>query len=438
MTGAMKTAQSEVSPDSEQIRDSDLAHLLHPWAPIERARDEPLIFRSGRGITLTDIDGNEYLDAASGLINVNLGYGRDDLVAAAAEAIQQLSYGTLFYGRGSVPAARLASKLAEITPAGLNRFFFTVGGSDANDTVIKLVRHYNLLRGRPEKQHIIGRRQSYHGMTIGGWSLTGDEGLWKDFGERLPGFSHIDQPADAADAALLEEEILRIGPERVAAFVGEPISMPARINIPPDGYWQRIRAICDEYDVLLSIDEVITGFGRTGRMFAVEHWGVRPDFIQLSKGITSGYLPLGAVGVTDEVIDFIAAGGRLSHGFTSGGHVASCSVALATMEIMEREDLVERSAVAGAYLLRRLEELVERHDLFIRARGLGLLAAIDLDAGVDAEVRTRLAEGVLRRGVLVRPYDDRGTMGFAPSLVVTEAEVDEIVSRVDAAADAAA
>lgn len=381
-----------------------------------------------------DIDGNEWLDAAAGLLNVNVGYGRAELAEAAANALRQLSYGNLFFGRGSVHAAELVGTLAAITPPQINRFFLTLGGSDATDTSIKLVRYYNVTNGRPTKLHIIGRMQSYHGMSLGAWSVTGDEALWENFGPRLPGFSHISQPSADRGAEALEEEILRVGPENVAAFLAEPISMPARVNVPPDDYWPGIREVCDRYDVLLVADEVITGFGRTGRMFAMDHWGVVPDLVQMSKGLTSGYAPLGAVGIADRVAEALSNERDLFHGFTAAGHPSACAVAVENIRIVQTEALVEKSRLRGEYFRHELESLVGRSEAFEAVRGLGLLLALDVSDEVPQGARDELYRRLFDLRLLIRPYDHGVTVGFAPSLAITESEIDEIVDRVERAA----
>jgi putrescine aminotransferase len=427
----MATISQRRSDDALAIAEADVNHLLHPSGPVTIAAEDALIFRSARGIRMVDIDGNEWLDVAAGLVNVNIGYGRQELADVAADAIRELCYANPFFGRGSVTAARLAGKLAEITPPGIERFFMTNSGSDANDTAVKLARHYNILRGRPEKIHIIAREQSFHGNTVGGWSVTGNEST--KFGPRLAGVSHIPQPGAGVGAEALEREILRVGPDKVAMFIAEPISTPPRINIPPDEYWPAIRAICSKYDVLLSLDEVITGFGRTGTMFASEHWGVSPDLMQVSKGITSGYLPLGAVGLTEELTGVFETAGEVSHGFTTGGHSVSCAVALENIRIIEDERLVERGAATCARLRSLLEQRYVGKGLFCAVRGIGSISGIDLDPSVPDDVRERLESVFMGQRLLLRDYGQWRTVGFAPSLAITDSEVDEVLERFDTA-----
>lgn len=423
--------------------EADVAHVFHPMSVLASVSEEQvLIFEHAQGLRVTDISGTEYLDSRAGMANVNIGYGREELAEVAAESMRRLSYAKLFYGQGSPSAARLAAKLREITPTGIERLFFTVGGSDANDSVIKMVRYFNASQGRPEKVKIIGRKHSYHGMTLGALSLTGGPEYWKDFGPLVPGIVHIEQPeaTDKNAAQVLEEAILREGPETVAAFVAEPISVPARYVMPPPGYWAAVRAICTKYDVLLVSDEVITGFGRTGTMFAADHWNIQPDVIVMSKGLTSGYLPLGAVGVSEALYDGIAArAGMFMHGFTGGGHPVACDVALRNIEIIEDESLVENAAKIGGYLREQLEDLAARHSYFGEVRGIGMLQAIDVncDPPVPAysESEEQVAASILaafrKERLLGRVYGQ--TIGFCPSLCATSSDIDEIVSRVERA-----
>ena len=426
--------------DFDDLVAADLRHLVHPYSKVLRDRPIAPTFVSASGLRMLDIDGQDWLDACSGLLNVNLGYGREELADAAAKALRELSYGNLFFGRGHPRSTELAERLVEITPDGITRFFYTLSGSDSVDTVIKFVRYASAANGRPEKTNIIGRFESYHGMSLGATSMTGDPALWEYFGPLLPGFSHIGQPgADAAAAAqALEDEILRLGANTVAAFLAEPISMPARINIPPKDYWPKIREVCDRHNVLLALDETITGWGRTGRMFAAEHWDLKPDLLITSKGITSGYLPLGAVGITDAVAEMLAGDGRmLPHGFTAGGHPASCAVALATIDFMEREDVVAASRETGAYLHEGLVELCRRQNALRDVHSIGMLAAVEIDTGAVGEsFGKRLLEHFMSQRVLIREYDDGSTFAFAPPLTSTKGDIDEVIQRAEAAIEA--
>jgi adenosylmethionine-8-amino-7-oxononanoate aminotransferase len=438
---AVTTMTASTDPaTSEGIAEADRRHMVHGF---ERASSDAApgpIFRSGTGSYLVDTNGDDWLDACAGQANVSLGYGRDDLADVAAEAIRELSFGTHFYSRRShVPAALLAEKLASITPGNLNRFFFALGGSDAVDTAIKIARFVNVANGRLEKVHIIGRWNSYHGMTHAAASLTGDPGTWKNMGPLVPGFSHIAQPVtDSTGAAqLLEDEILRIGADKVAAFMAEPISTPNGIVVPPEDYWPSIREICSRHGVLFIADEVLTGFGRTGKMFGMDHWGVVPDMMTMSKAITAGVFPLAAVAVSDEVHDALEQTGEpFIHGFTAGGHPAACAVALATIDVMEREDVIERSLPVSRYLRDQLRDLADQYPQLDRSsvRGLGMMVAVDITDEVSDQDAVRLFEAFFARRLLVRTYRGNRTIGFLPPLTLSQSDVDDVIARMTSAA----
>jgi adenosylmethionine-8-amino-7-oxononanoate aminotransferase len=401
----------------------------------------PLVIAEASGNTLRDIDGREFVDGINGLFNVNVGYGRTELADVAATTMRRLGFGSNFFGRTTAEALELSAKLAEITPAGLERFFFTVGGSDAVDTAIKLVRHANILAGKPEKMTVIARRDGYHGMTMGGTTATGIAVFRATIGPLLPGVVHVGQPGrwgDGATAADLEQTILELGPENVAAFIGEPISLPPGLAIPPDDYWPAIRDVCTRYEVRVIADEVINGFGRTGRMFACDHWGLEPDLMTMSKGITSGYVPLGAVGLREELYQtLLGSTGILPHGFTAGGHPVACAVALANIELLERERMVENAAAVGEHIAARLAEFEERHAAVTGVRSLGMLAAFDLDGELlvgeenAATAGAALMADLTADGVLIRPYGN--TIVFGLALPTPADEIDRLFDRFDAA-----
>jgi adenosylmethionine-8-amino-7-oxononanoate aminotransferase len=402
----------------------------------------PLLVAEASGNRLRNIDGREYIDAVNGLFNVNIGYGRPELPAVAAEAMRRLSFGSNYFGRTHVGALALSEKLASITPPGIDRFFLTVGGSDAVDTAIKLVRHANVLAGNPEKMTVIARRDGFHGMTMAGTTATGVKSLRDHVGPLLPGFVHIGQPGAAGDNATaeqLESKILELGPDTVAAFIGEPVSLPPGLAIPPTDYWPAIRDVCSRYGVRLIADEIINGFGRTGRMFASEHWEIGPDVITMSKGITSGYVPLGAVGIGEEHYQqLLDSDTIIPHGFTAGGHPVACAVALANIGIIENEGLVENAACVGQYLLARLHELADNHEEVLSVRALGMLGAFDIDGKRitgDPETATQAGEiltsELAQGGLLLRPYGN--TMVFGPSLATGKNEIDEIFEHIDVA-----
>jgi adenosylmethionine-8-amino-7-oxononanoate aminotransferase len=414
------------------------AHAVLQMAALAPIHEHgPLVITEATGNTLRDVEGREFFDGINGLFNVNVGYGRHELADVAAATMRRIGFGSNFFGRTTVEALELSEKLAEITPASLNRFFFTVGGSDAIDTAIKLTRHANILAGQPEKMTVIARRDGYHGMTMGGTTATGIAAMRSTVGPLLPGVVHIGQPGrwgDNATADELEQTILEEGPHTVAAFLGEPISLPPGLAIPPDDYWPAIRDVCTRYDVRLIADEVICGFGRTGRMFACENWGIEPDLMTMSKGITSGYMPLGAVGLREEHYEtLLGSDGILPHGFTAGGHPVSCAVALANIDIIEREGLVENAAVVGEHIAARLDELQARYEVVVGVRSKGMLGAFDLDgealvgAADAARAGAILTAELAANGVLVRPYGT--TMVFGPALSTPREEIDGLFAR---------
>ena len=444
MSSSLKdvTSVSSATSDAARLTAADSRYVIHGFSPFGDRTPGP-IFRSGRGITLTDIEGKDWLDACAGQANVALGYGRTDIADVVADALRELTFGTHFYQRRShVGAVGLAERLAEITPDGLDQFVYMLGGSDAVETAIKIARFSNAVAGKPEKIHIIGRWNSYHGVTYAGSSLTGDPAMWRNIGPKLEGFSHIDQPeTDSVDAArLLEDEILRIGADKVAAFMAEPISTPNGIVVPPPDYWAQIREICDRYDILLISDEVLTGFGRSGKMFAVENWGLRPDILTMSKAITAGFFPLAVVAVSNELREKLSASNdAFVHGVTAGGHPAACAAALATLDIYERENVVANSVVAGQYLSTKLHALADSYPVLDKSsiRGIGMMHAVDLDTdAVAPEYGATLHAEFLNQRVFVRTYRANQTIGLLPSLTLTTEDVDAITGRMAAALEA--
>ena len=417
----------------------DASHLIFPNGQINPENNSTLIVR-GNGIRLYDNLGNEYIDAISGLMNVNVGYGRRDLNMAATEAMD-LGYSTLFFGRSHIFAENLALKLAKITPAHIEHFFFTLGGSDANDTAFRLVRNLNVARGLPEKIKILARTSSYHGATLATMSAGGETARHISMGIRMPGFVNVSQPRPGFDAiAELREVIKKEGPETIAAFIGEPIAYQAGMIVPSDDYWKQVRKICDENQIVLIIDEVLTGCGRTGKMFAIEHWEIAPDILTLSKGLTSGYLPLGAIGISSkyyaQVLSTLGSGEGIL-GFTGTGHPASCAVALKNLEIIEAENLVENARLMGEYLAEKLLMMQTRSQYISGSRVLGLLAGLDVQTNNDGDRTSnalfckRIVDLLKHRRIFVRPFN--ATIAIAPPLIVSRGEIDEICNAIEAA-----
>jgi len=429
----------------------DLAYLIHPQHHPSDHQD-PQIWVSGKGVKLTNLEGETYTDGLSGMWNVYVGHGRQELVDAAALQMKTLAFATAYAGSTNPSAIELAKKLKGLIYPNIEAFYFTLGGSDATDTSIRTARFYWGAKGFPEKQKIIARKLSYHGSTVGSASATGVDEFSNGFGPRLPGFLHIESPnpyrfttsrndvsPGVAAADLLEEAILREGPSTVAAFIAEPIQGGGGgVLVPPADYFPRIKEICERYDVLLISDEVITGFGRTGRWFALEHWGVQPDIVQFAKGITSGYFPLGGIGVSGaikHVLDHADPSRRWMHGYTASAHPVACRVALGNLKIIEEEGLVERSAQLGARLIDRLR-ILEGHKHVGEVRGLGLLVGIELVANRDTkdgfppkwEIGKRVRQELFARGLYTRVLGE--VICLAPPLVISEQEIDHIAEVV--------
>ncbi|HXD23153.1 MAG TPA: aspartate aminotransferase family protein [Gemmatimonadaceae bacterium] len=427
--------------------DRDRAHLLHPLhhpSAYAKAR----VWVSGDGATLTDSTGREYIDGLSGLWNVNVGHGRRELGEAALAQMSTLAFSSAYAGGTNEPAIELADKLSALMYPSINTFFFTSGGAEASETSFKTARFYWKAVGKPGKFKVISRMRAYHGVTLAAMSATGLPAFWPMFEPRTPGFSHIDAPdpyrfahADSsvslgvAAANKLEEAILAEGPETVAAFIAEPVQGAGGVIVPPDDYFERVRAICTTYDVLLIADEVITGFGRTGRWFGLERYGVEPDIIQFAKGITSGYIPLGGIGVSDrigEAINSVPPSRRWMHAFTYSGHPTCCAVALKNIEILEREALIDRAATSGARMLEELRTL-ESLDGVGNVRGLGMMAAVEVVADkatkqqfpAEIGMAQKLTDALLDRGLYTRVAMD--CICVAPPLVTTDAQIDRIV-----------
>jgi putrescine aminotransferase len=428
----------------------DARHYLHPFTDFKSlAAEGTRVITRAEGVHLYDSDGLEILDAMSGLWCVNIGYGRRELADAAARQMRELPYYNSFFKSAHPPAIELAQILDELTPPQFHRVFFTSSGSESNDTILRMARRYWDLLGEPQRQVVISRVNAYHGSTMAGASLGGMGAMHAQGGLPIPGIVHIEQPywyengVDVAPeeyglraARRLAEKIEEVGPDRVAAFIGEPIQGAGGVIIPPSTYWPEIQRICREYGILLISDEVICGFGRTGWWFGCEHFGTEPDFLTLAKGITSGYQPLGAVMVSDRVADvLIEKGGEFHHGFTWSGHPVACAVAIENLGIMRREKLVERARdEIGPYLQRRFRELAD-HPLVGEVRGLGMIGALELVAhkGSRTFFRNRGAVGLVcrdhcfRNGLIMRAVRD--TMIMAPPLVMERKDVDELVEK---------
>jgi putrescine aminotransferase len=434
----------------------DAAHYIHPFTDHGAlSRKGTRIVTRAEGVYLYDSDDRQILDGMSGLWCVNLGYGRRELADAAYRQLLELPYYNSFFQVAHPPAIELARLLTEVTPPQFNHVFFTGSGSEANDTVVRTVRRYWDLMGQPQRSFIISRKNAYHGSTIAGASLGGMAPMHAQGGLPIPGIVHIRQPywyGEGGDlspdefgvvaARALEEKILEIGPERVAAFIGEPIQGAGGVIIPPRTYWPEIQRIVDRHGLLLIADEVICGFGRTGQWFGSEFYGIRPDLMPIAKGMSSGYLPIGGVMVGDRVAEvLIERGGEFNHGFTYSGHPAACAVAYAAISILRDERIIEKVRDdIGPYLQQRWTSLAD-HPLVGEARIVGLIGALELvrdkktrQAFTDpGEVGTLCRDLCISNGLVMRAVRD--TMIIAPPLVITHAQVDELLFKARKALD---
>ena len=435
----------------------DLAHHIHPFTDHHTLpKDGVRVITRAEGTYCYDSENQKLLDAFAGLWCVNVGYGRKELAKAAYDQLLELPYYNTFFKTTTPPAAELSQVLADLTPGTLKHVFYGSSGSDANDTLARLARHYWDIVGKPNKNVIIGRVNGYHGSTMAAASMGGMHGMHAIADLPLPGFVHIMQPyhfglgrgMSAAEFGLkaaraLEDRILELNPDRVAAFVGEPIQGAGGVIIPPDTYWPEIQRICKKYDILLIADEVICGFGRTGHWFASEHFGIDPDFMTMAKGITSGYLPLSAAMVGGRVSEALASekASEFSHGYTYSGHPAACAVALENIRILKDEKIIERvKNETGPYLSKRLQELLD-HPLVGEVRSLGMIGAIELvkDKKTNqqfdplSEVGLMCREHCFRNGLIMRA--SRDTMLLSPPLIWTRGNIDEFMELARKALD---
>ena len=444
----------------EQLRAMDAAHYLHPFTDHKdlRAAGSRIITR-GEGAFVYDIDGNEILDGMAGLWCVNIGYGRKELAEVAARQMNELPYYNSFFRCATPSPVLLAQKLSEIAPKHINQVFYGSSGSESNDTAVRLVRHYWALQGKPEKNRIISRKMAYHGSTITGASLGGMGGMHEQLYGAVPNIVHVMQPYSfelqekgesdhdfgIRAAKAVEDAIMEAGPDKVAAFIGEPIMGAGGVKIPPASYWPEIQRICKKHDILLMLDEVISGYGRTGAWFASQSMNIEADTITTAKALTSGYQPLSALLVSDRVAEVLTEkGGEFYHGYTYSGHPVACAVALENLAIIEREGMIDTVRTkTGPYFNKRLKETVAQHPIVGEARSFGLMGAIEIvknketrerfpgdgDAGVA--VRNHAIAG----GMMMRAVGD--TMILSPPLMWTTETVDLAVTRIMKALDLA-
>jgi len=443
------------TPPTAALQALDAAHHMHPFtANGALGQKGARIITRAQGVRLTDSNGEELIDGMAGLWCVNIGYGRAELAEAAARQMRELPYYNTFFQTSHVPALTLAAKLAELAPGDLNHVFFAGSGSEANDTNIRLVRQYWALKGQAQRGTIIARRNGYHGSTMGGGSLGGMAAMHAQGGMPIPGIVHIDQPYwwgeggdmtpeefGLARARALEEKLLELGPETVAAFIAEPVQGAGGVIIPPDSYWPEVQRIVDKYGILLIADEVITGFGRLGHWFGSQSYGIRPHIMTIAKGLSSGYQPIGGSIVCDEVAQIIAQD-EFNHGYTYSGHPVAAAVALENLRILHEEGIITRVRDEAAPYLANAWATLTDHPLVGEAVSRGLMASLALTP--DKSSRAAFAAGpgsagyvcreyCFANGLVMRHVGDR--MIIAPPLVISTSDIDELIRRARNALD---
>src|SRR5690625_497605 len=412
----------------------DKQHFMHPTSNLKQLQDDgpTFIFTEADGIYLTDIDGKKYIDSLSSLWNVNIGHGRTEIGDVAKEQIEKLAFTSAFSNWSHEPIIRLAKELTRWTPGDLNVTFFTSGGSEANDTAFKTVRHYWEINGRPEKKKIISREQSYHGVAMGATSATGIPEFHTFTTSIAPDFYYVDSTIEA-----LEEMIEKEGADTIAAFISEPVQGSGGVNLPADGYSKKVRELCDKHDILFIADEVICGFGRTGTNFGMENFGVTPDIITMAKGVTSGYAPLGGMIISERLHKelYEKTDGIFWHGYTYSGHPTAAAIAMKNLEIIEEENLIENVREVGAYMIEGFEWIKEQNECVIDAEGIGMLGAIRIARESDEvePIGPKVVQEALTRGLICRSvvYGGQDTLAFAPPFITTKEQMDDIVTIID-------
>jgi putrescine aminotransferase len=430
----------------EELVAADTAHHFHPFTDHKsfHAGGGARVITHAKGVYIWDGKGNKMLDAMAGLWCVNVGYGRKELADAAYQQMLDLPFYNTFFKTTTVPATLLAEKIASLLPERFNQVFFVNSGSEANDTMVRFMRRYWEIKGQPERMHFIARRRAYHGSTCISASLGGMSAMHSQGGLPLPGFHHVQEPdwfqcgGDMSPeefglkaAKEVEDKILELGPEKVAAFVGEPIQGAGGVLVPPSTYWPEIQKICGKYGIPIVADEVICGFGRTGKWFGHQTMGFEPDVVIMAKGLSSGYQPIGAVAISDKLIgEFFEKGGEFFHGYTYSGHPVACAVALENLCIIEDEDMVGNAARMEAVVKERLGALAD-HPIVGEVRVKGLIGAIELVKNKNTRERfddwgrvgTICRDHCFANNLVMRACWD--TMVFSPPLCITEAEIDE-------------
>lgn len=439
------------STDStENLQRIDAAHHMHPFTDGKQLSNAGVrVITSADGVFLNDTEGNKILDGMAGLWCVAIGYGRKELADVSAQQMQELPYYNTFFNTSHVPAIKLSQRLAELAPGDLNHVFFSGSGSEANDTNIRLVRHYWAAKGKPQKQIIISRWNAYHGSTVAAASLGGMKSMHKQGGLPIPGIEHINQPdwwAEGGDmtseefglarARELEGKILAVGEDNVAAFIAEPIQGAGGVIIPPDSYWPEVKRILNKYEILFIADEVICGFGRTGEWFASQTYDLTPDIMTIAKGLSSGYAPIGGSLISDEVAEVINSNGDFNHGYTYSAHPVSAAVALENLRILDEEGIIDRVRdTLSSYFAKKWASLGE-HPMVGSANSKGLVASLVLTP--DKASRAKFAsnagtvglicrERCFANNLVMRHVGDR--MIVSPPLIITESEIDLLIER---------
>jgi len=426
--------------------DQHMIHPLHHTAGHSAGR----VWVKSEGSYLFDADGNRIIDGLSSLWNVSAGHSRKELAEAAYKQMNELAFASNYAGGSNQPAIELAERLSTITYPSINNFYFTSGGGESTDSNFKLARYYWKVKGKPEKTKVISRIWGYHGVTFAAMCATGIKGYWPMFEPMIPGFSHIPTPdpyhypmpedgssQGIAAANELEKEILKQGPETVAMFIAEPVQGAGGVIVAQDDYFARIREICDQYEVLLVSDEVITGFGRTGKMFGLQHYGIEPDLMQFAKSITSGALPLGGIGINDEISETIRSSDKpWMHAYTYSGHPTTCAVALATLDIVEKEDLPGQAATKGEAMLQQYKDALGNHPHVGDIRGKGMMHGIEIVKDKSTKewfepefgLGAKLTKAMLERGLYTRVRSE--VICSAPPLTTDQSILDKMVETI--------
>jgi L-2,4-diaminobutyrate transaminase len=441
---------------NDSFKDLDRKNFFHPFSSLgTHEKNGADIFVQGKGSTLIDSNGKKYLDGIAGLWCVNIGYGNKEMANAISEQATKLAYYQTLTSYGTDIAAEYAARLIDISPVPMSKVFFGSSGSDANDTMVKIVWSYHNYLGKPEKKKIISRKHGYHGSTIFAGGLTGFSNLHNNFDLPLARTLHAssthplwdkEEKSDTTEFVNklvnnLENLIIAEGPETIGAFIAEPIMAGGGVLIPPPGYFEKIQAILTKYEILFIADEVVTGFGRTGKMFGTQAFNLKPDLITLAKGITSGYVPLSACLISEKIWQTLVTGsasaGAYGHGYTYSGHPLAMKAAMVNLDIIERDNLLSNVATRGNQLLTELKAALEQHEFVGDIRGYGLLSAVEFvkkrspltPFDLKFRVAARIARKAFENGLIVRQLSESSTIAFSPTFVATDSEIGEIVEK---------